>query len=153
MIERDSRNRLAWGAENQERLYQSRVLVVGSDVLAQMVLSGLAGLGIGKLYFMDNKRVSKKDKDFLCSHNRFIIGQKKVKHIEDTLKEINTNDERQIVGIHSKFVEALVFNYAPEVVIDATNDPRSKKKSSQGLTSPANFPTIFGQWFLEIIIA
>ena len=76
------------GKKRQEILYNSRVLVVGSDVLAQMILCCLTGMGVagnrygGVLAFMDNKRISDSDRhDFLCSHDIMHKGQKKVRHI------------------------------------------------------------------------
>src|SRR3989344_5315972 len=132
MAYRDTRNVLAFGdngEECQRKLYNSRVLTVGSDLLSQMILGGLAGLSVGHIAFIDNARIDRNDRDFLCSHGDTIIGQKKVRHVEDTLKRINQVIQENIVGIHSKFAEAFVFEYKPEVVIDATNDPISKEKA------------------------
>ncbi len=120
-----SRNVLVWGEENQRKLYNTSIAVVGSDVLAQMVLTGLAGLGIGKICFIDNKRIARDDLDFLVKHDDINIGDKKIRHIENTLSLVNPNLD--FIGIYSKFVEAFIYPYQPQIIIDATNDAVSKE--------------------------
>lgn len=131
MARRDNRNELVWGERNQRKLYDAKVAVVGSGLLSQMVLAGLGGLGIGNVYFIDNSLVKRDERDFLCVPKDDKVGQKKVRHIEGTLKKINEgNEESEIFhGIHSKFVEAFVYPYRPQVIIDATNDPISKESA------------------------
>lgn len=114
------------GEQRQQELYKSRVLVVGSDALSQMILSCLAGIGVGNILFMDNKRISDQDRnDFLCTHEVLHKGQKKVRHIEASLRELNETIE--IEARHAKFNEGFVYRFAPEIIIDATNDPISKE--------------------------
>jgi molybdopterin/thiamine biosynthesis adenylyltransferase len=132
MTDRDNRNELVWGAENQQKLYDTKVMVVGSDILSQMILAGCAGLSVGHINFVDNKRISRQERDFLCLHSNESIGQKKVRHIEETLKKINatlTVHDRTLRGIYSKFTEAFVYGCKPELIIDGTNDPISKEKA------------------------
>ncbi|MBI4440378.1 ThiF family adenylyltransferase [Candidatus Woesearchaeota archaeon] len=130
MSYRDSRNILVWGEECQSRLQETSVVTVGSDLLAQMVLSGLAGLGIGHIYFIDNDFVDRREPDFLLNHSFEKIGQKKVRHIEDTLKKIKTpKQDEEITGTFSKFSEAFLLDYSPNIVVECTNDPISKEKA------------------------
>lgn len=113
------------GRQRQQRLYDSKVLVVGSDALAQMILSCLVGIGVGNIFFMDNKRINSKDRnDFLCTNSLFHLWQKKVRHIDGALREINS--QSNITSRHAKFTEAFVYNFNPEIIIEATNDPNSK---------------------------
>lgn len=121
------------GRSRQQSLYDSKVVVVGSDTLAQMVLSCLAGMGVGNVYFMDNKRISSDDRnDFLCTHDldspgnlKIGRGEKKVYHIKNALEDIN--EDANYIARHAKFNEAWVYKFKPEIIIDATNDPISKK--------------------------
>ncbi len=125
--DRNSRNLLAWGKEAQDLLYKSRVLVVGSDVLAQYILTGLAGLSVGNVFFMDNSEINPRDADFLCPHRQENIWQEKVTVIQDTLQKINVKSRN--VGMYSRFCDSFVKKKSPEMIIDATNDSVSKEKA------------------------
>jgi molybdopterin/thiamine biosynthesis adenylyltransferase len=127
-----SRNILSWGRENQILLDDTRVLVVGSDLLAQYVLSGLAGLNIGEIYFMDNSTISSSDKSFLYN-SKSINRKERVKEIEKTLMQINANIKYR--AIFSRFAKAFAEQYNPEVIIDTTNDLLSKKITYEYATS------------------
>lgn len=126
--EQDNRNVVYWGKKNQKKLYDSRVTVVGSDTLAQMAASCLAGIGVGNISLIDNKRINKGDLDFLCfakDDNVWNIGKKKVEQICGLVSRINQSPN--VVPLHSKFVEAFCYNYLhPDIIIDATNDSTSK---------------------------
>lgn len=120
------RNVKAWGPENQKKLSESRALVLGSDMLAQIVLGGLAGLNIGDILVMDNAKYNKNDISCLVSEK--YQDSRKVKHIEQVLKKINTNQDIKINSKYSKFCEAKFLSQNPDIIIDATNDPVSKEK-------------------------
>ena len=118
-----------WGREKQKKIDDSKVLVIGSGILPQMILSNLAGLGIGNIFLMDNARISRNDPyEFLCFKNQGYypkIGAKKVKEIAITLKKINP-----LINIgtrFSKFVEPFAHQFRPDLIIDATNSPISKE--------------------------
>jgi len=135
MTIRNNRNVLAFGQggeELQEKLKNFKVAVIGSDLLSQNVLAGVVGLGVGHIYFMDNERINNTKKDFLCLHEEMDIGKKKTVKMQDTLGRINESllsNDQEVVGIHAKFSETLLYRYRPEVIIDATNNSFSKKKS------------------------
>ena len=128
----DRQTRL-WGVENQEMIYNSKVLVVGSGPLSQMVASNLAGLGIGNLILMDNKRIKSSDKnDFLCfktKNKTFYIGNKKINRVAEPINKLNS--DVTIQPIHSKFSRALANSFNPEFIVDATNDFYSKERCFQ----------------------
>ncbi len=132
----DNRNVLAWGGdetaqENQDKLAQLRVMVVGSGPLAQYILGSLAGLGVGytsddgAIIGMDNARINSKDLDFLCPHNSFNIGKEKVKEFETVINKIKS--ECNYIPEFSDFCVAHAYPHQPNIIIDATNDPISKE--------------------------
>ncbi len=121
---------MAYGVHAVNDFYKSKVLVIGSDVLAQYVLAGVIGLGVREgVCVMDNKRINRSDKnDFLfIKENKkiFNIGQEKVTHIDKTLRKINST--ANILPRHSKFTEAYTFRFSPDIIVDATNDCISKE--------------------------
>ncbi|MDD5254107.1 MAG: ThiF family adenylyltransferase [Candidatus Nanoarchaeia archaeon] len=114
------------GRARQKRLYDSKVLVVGSSCLSQIISSCVAGIGIGNIYLMDNKRFSERDRnDFLCLKNYKQIGKEKVGLIANELKKINTH--ARITPRFSKFNKAFASELNPQIIIDATNDCYSKE--------------------------
>jgi molybdopterin/thiamine biosynthesis adenylyltransferase len=123
-----NRNVKVWGEKNQELLSKLNVCVIGSDILSQMVLAGIAGLNVGKINIIDNSRIYNNQKNFLVENNSNYIGKEKVKVISNTIKLINKNIE--INPIFGKFNEAFCYNLKPDIIIDATNDEDSKIKSS-----------------------
>ena len=118
-----------WGPKNQKKIDDSRVIVVGSGPLSQMVVSNLAGLGIGYICLMDNSRISRQDlNEFLCFrdiNNMSNIGARKVDDIGMVIKTLNPSIE--FVTRFSKFTEPFAYQCNPKIIIDATNDPISKE--------------------------
>ncbi len=127
--EREKRNVEAWGKngeEKQELLYASRVMVVGSGVLSQMVLANLTGLGIRNICCIDDKTINMEDMyNFLyINRNKSSLGERRVNHIAATLEAINPL--LRITHYESLFEKGHINEFNPEVVIDATNDSNSK---------------------------
>lgn len=123
---REQRNVEAWGEDGerkQELLYTSRVMVVGSAVLSQMVLANLVGLGVYNLCCVDKGNIQRTDKNnFLYSKRH--EGEEIVKHIAGTLKELNPSVN--VTYHNSHFKERFGDEFEPDAIIDATNDSRSK---------------------------
>lgn len=115
-----------WGAENQKKLYDSRVLILGSGILGQMMLGCLSAIGVGNILIMDNKRSSKEEADFMFPKLPY-LGFKKMGRIEKIAKAINENIK--IGGVHSKFSPALLdyFAFCPDVIVDTQNSPIQKE--------------------------
>lgn len=129
--EREKRNVEAWredGEKKQELLYTSRIMVVGSGVLSEMVLTNLLGLGIRNLCCVDDKPVGLGDRyNFLYSKRNGdggFLGEKRVKHIANALEAINIFVTAQYY--ESPFTSKCGKEFRPEVIVDATNDPKSK---------------------------
>jgi molybdopterin/thiamine biosynthesis adenylyltransferase len=118
------------GSERQQKLYNLRVAVVGSGPIGQMVLGCLYGLGVGKIYFMDNsENMSAEDKGFLYGHFDNIRGKKKSDLVFEALQQINPVSK--IVPRHGRFSETFVYDFNPQIIIDATNDSVSKERVIQ----------------------
>lgn len=120
-----------WGQEGQEKIRKSRPLVIGSDVLSQMLLVNLAGLGVGNIMLMDNKRIGEEDKyNFLYkkeSQDGIYIGNKRGKQIKKIVEKIN--DNISLVYRHSKFREAWLYDFKPSIIFDTTNNVISKREA------------------------
>ncbi|MGM5482309.1 MAG: ThiF family adenylyltransferase [Nanobdellota archaeon] len=121
----ESRNLLAWGEENQKKLNEQRVMVIGSDLLPQYIMAGLSGLSIGELTIMDNANIKNKELNFLCDKES--LGQSKCEAIKERLEKINK--DMQINTIYSKFCEAMAYKHKPSILIDASNETSTKLKA------------------------
>ncbi len=131
ITEIDSRNEAYLGHDSIVKLKKARVLVNGSDVLAQFVLGSMVGLGIGSIYLMDNRRIRPGDRyDFLCPpYSHSTAGNMKAVAIEQRLRMINP--DIYIKGICSRFSGPVAesFMAVPDIIIDATNSVNSKKNA------------------------
>lgn len=77
------------GIEAQERLNQSKVLVIGAGGLGSPVLTILAAAGVGDLYFADADTVDLTNLQRQTLHATDRIGQKKVDSAFTTLRALN----------------------------------------------------------------
>ena len=107
-----------------EKLKECSVGLVGSDSLSNYILTELLGLGVGKIYLIDDREISNsRDSDFgfllKLQTNRL---PSKVKSLEKIANKIN--EEVELYGIHSYFHSFLVDDI--DILIDSTNDPYSK---------------------------
>jgi len=114
-----------WTPEKQKILHNSSVLLLGSDILGQMVLGGLVGIGVGNILVMDNAE-SKKISGFLDVNSEYRI---RSENIAATAKKINPYIK--IKGINSQFASFFLSyeGFKPDVVVDATNNISSKQKA------------------------
>ena len=118
-----------WGAENQKKLYDSKVLILGSQTLGQMVLGCSAGLGVGNILICDNIRTSKNEYDFLAPNLRGLEGVRKMEMIEENARKIN--DNIYIKTLHSKLSKGLLkfLDFEPDIVVDTQNNGLLKEES------------------------
>lgn len=120
-----------WGQEGQAKIRESRPLVMGSDVLSQMLLVNLAGLGVGNIMLMDNQRITREDRyNFLYKkefQDGIYIGNKRGKQIKEIIEKINNNIS--LIYRHSKFREAWLYDFKPSIIFDTTNSAISKREA------------------------
>jgi len=124
IIDRYNRQELIEGWD-QERLNQSRIVVVGSENLANYILGAITALGIGNIEIYGNERVGE-NKEFLLF--QAMEGESKVKGLESILKQMNPLS--RIKGINSPIsMPILTMMGKPNLIIEATNSPESKERT------------------------
>jgi molybdopterin/thiamine biosynthesis adenylyltransferase len=150
---------ISLGNERQLKLYDSKVLVLGTGCLSQMVLASLAGIGIGNIRILDipdiDLQIDSTDStgetghgknDFLC--NPSSSGENRLKEIETSLREIHhaygtwLEDRYSLSSFHSEFDNRLVDEFGPHAIIDATNSPGSKKAALDYISAHPTLPLI-----------
>jgi adenylyltransferase/sulfurtransferase len=77
------------GEEGQEKLLQSRVLVVGAGGLGSPMLMYLAAAGVGTIGIVDNDRVDITNLQRQIVHATGSVGELKVESAEETLTRLN----------------------------------------------------------------
>ncbi len=115
------------GNERQEMVNKLKVAVVGTNLLGQMVLASLYGLGVRNIYYFDNSRsVTSKDKGFLYGKREKIAGKKQSDMVFEALHQIDHTPPT--IKRHGRFAEAFIMGFNPDILIDATNEVVSKEK-------------------------
>lgn len=126
------------GRQRQEMLYNTRVMLIGSDILGQMIATGLAGIGVGNYCIIGNTRTDSGIRnDLYCPKNAIKMQIRKqslakIDHVKKALKEIYNHANISIINsVFSDICKKTLEKFNPEVVIDATNDSYSKKRAIQ----------------------
>lgn len=112
-------------------LEKAKTTLIGSGPLCHYVATALTGLEVGAFSIVDNNRfITRTKNEFLYLDNDFEPTQEKVYSLETVLSRMN----RGIIikGVHSPFVEQLAID--SDVIVDLTNDPRSKYRSAKYAT-------------------
>ena len=108
---------------DQDKLNNSRAVVIGSGNLANYTLASLAALGIGNIEIYDNSKIDS-DREFLLFQAE--EGEPKAKALEAMLKQINPTS--RISGVSTPMSAPLLAMIGkPDVIIDATNSQKSKE--------------------------
>jgi len=129
----DQRNIQTWNQENQDKLSSWKVLVIGSDRLAQLVLGSLAGLGVGYrpnggfILGLDDARIKRNDFSFLAPYDEYKIGKERVKEFKKVISLIK--EDCHYLPLFADFNVARVYHHQPNIVIEASNDPLSKERA------------------------
>jgi len=112
-----------WGEENQAKLQNSKVLILGGDYASEMVLAGLVGLGIGNILVMDNREQAITKSSFLAPKYKYPI---KIRKFPETLNKINPFVNAK--SVKSFFSRSILnyYNFNPQIIIDTTNNYSSK---------------------------
>ncbi|MBU4502718.1 MAG: ThiF family adenylyltransferase [Nanoarchaeota archaeon] len=105
---------------DQDKLENGKVCILGAGPLTNYLCLYLSGLGIKNVKVIDNMPYQKDKNEFLLTGYK---GQK-VDGLETKVKEINP--ELNIKGLNSRPLDFLI--ESPDVLVDLTNDPYSKKE-------------------------
>lgn len=127
MIHRFSRTELLLGAENMQKLKQSKIAIFGIGGVGSYVAEGLARCGVGNFVLIDSDDIS------LTNLNRQIhaleqtIGQKKTTVMKERILSINPT--AQIITIEKLYTpEATFFDWQDKYtyIVDAVDDVKAK---------------------------
>lgn len=114
------------GLDGQERLLQSRVLIIGAGGLGSPVAMYLAAAGVGTIGLADGDVVSLSNLQRQIIHNTSDLGRKKVLSARDRIIAMNPDVHVEIYDhfITEDTIEALVQQY--DFIVDATDNPSIK---------------------------
>ena len=103
---------------DQGKIRNSKILIAGEDLLGEMVLGCLLGLGIENIFILDN---NSKDR------TSFLSKEKTLEQTIDTAVRINP--KARIKGFKSGFSREILEyeNFSPNFIIDTTNRVSSKE--------------------------
>lgn len=106
----------------QEKLAQSRVLIIGAGGLGSPAALYLATSGVGELLICDHDKVDLTNLQRQILHNTAAIGKLKAESAKQTLQHINP--EIQVIPLAEYATEALLDQYLVSVdaVIDASDN-------------------------------
>jgi len=105
---------------DQDKLSNTKIAIVGAGALSNYLCLYLSGLGIKNICLVDDSPHKSDINEFLLRG----FQDQKVYGLEKKVKEINP--EIKIFAINSTLTDYLIGQ--PEVLIDLTNNPESKKK-------------------------
>lgn len=110
------------GEDGQERLLQSRVLVVGAGGLGSPMLLYLAAAGVGTIGIVDNDRVDITNLQRQIVHATRNVGALKVESARGTLAEINPDVQvvTHPLRLGPENAEAIIRNY--DLVADGSDN-------------------------------
>lgn len=115
------------GRQGQIRLINSKVLIIGCGALGSMVAIQLSGAGIGYIGIadFDNIEISNLQRQFFF--NTEDVGKSKVNVLAERIKKLNPTTEVKIYQelITTRKAEDIIPLY--DFIIDATDNPESKK--------------------------
>ncbi len=114
------------GAEGQEKLLKSSVLVVGAGGLGSPALMYLAAAGVGRIGIIDNDTVSSSNLQRQIIHNVSWVGKSKVESASNWIKGLNPDID--VIGMDDRLTQGnsleILGDY--DVIIDGTDNFQSR---------------------------
>ena len=132
-----------FGIEGQERLRDSRVLVVGLGGLGSPVAIYLAAAGVGQLVLSDHDEVDLSNLQRQIAHGQNDIGRPKVISARDTLKALNPLVEVTALAHALESEELRKQVERCDLVVDATDNFASRFQMNDACVN-AGKPLVFG---------
>ena len=115
------------GKDGQKKIFDAKVLIIGCGALGSMVAMQLAGAGIGAIGIadFDNVDVSNLHRQFFfttsdAGHSKAIIIGKRIKALNP---EVELSIYKEIIT----FAKAEIIIDAYDYIVDATDNPESKR--------------------------
>jgi len=127
-LERYKNNILKNGIDiaSQEKLFSSKVLVMGAGGLGSSVIMNLAALGIGQIKIVDDDILKEEDLNCQIIHKYKNINRAKVMSAKDWISEFNSDIKVEIDKI--KLNDLNYFNIIDDydIIVDCFNDDETK---------------------------
>lgn len=135
-----------WGESGQEKIRETRVVVVGAGGLGSAVLMYLAIAGIGTIRIIDNDNVERSNLNRQIIHMENDIGKLKVESAAQTLKNLNPDIDVEPIAesINKQNVSQLVEDY---LIVDALDNLETRlalNKASLEKGTPLFHGAIYG---------
>lgn len=131
------------GRAGQEKLANSRILIVGAGGLGSPAAFYLAAAGVGHITLVDDDIVDVSNLQRQILHKNSNVGESKVSSAKNTLNELNPSI---IVEIHNDAIdENNIINYLKNIdlVIDGTDNFKSRYAISDACTL-LGIPWVYG---------
>ena len=110
------------GEDGQQRLLESRTLIIGMGGLGSPVAMYLAAAGVGQLAFSDYDRVDESNLQRQIIHSQACIGELKAASARETIKRLNPTCVVEALDYELDGEELLAQVRAASVVIDCTDN-------------------------------
>jgi molybdopterin-synthase adenylyltransferase len=110
------------GIEGQQRLLDSRALIIGMGGLGSPVAMYLAAAGVGHLVLVDDDAVDLSNLQRQLAHGTEDIGRPKVESARDTLHGLNPDIHIDAIGRRLEMNELVEQARQADVVVDASDN-------------------------------
>lgn len=120
--ERYERQLMVIGVNGQERLFQSRVAVVGAGGLGSPVILYLAAAGIGKIIVIDSDIVSLTDLNRQILYTEADLGRKKVEVVCKRIKGFNSSIDIECIDMEFDIDNGERIIKDVDIVVDAVDN-------------------------------
>lgn len=119
------------GTIGQEKICEGKVLVIGCGALGSMVAMQLAGAGVGKIGIADFDTIDISNLQRQFFFNETDTGLPKVKVLSEKIKKLNKSVDVQELPmlITASKAKEIIPDY--DIVIDATDNPESKRNTGE----------------------
>ena len=115
------------GGEGQEKICNSKVLIIGCGALGSMVAMQLAGAGVGTIGICDFDKIDVSNLQRQIFYKNSEIGELKLEILEKRIKDLNSEIDIKTFGsLITGKKAALIFSEF-DFIVDATDNPESKK--------------------------
>lgn len=108
---------------DQERLENAKITIIGAGSLANYLCTYMSGLGVKNIQIIDNTSYQNNANEFLLKGFKGVKSEGLEKRVKDL------NPEIKVMSVNSPLLDFLIGK--PDVLIDLTNNPNSKKKCKE----------------------